>query len=277
MYGIFVDRNNSVYVADKGNDQITIWLNGSVNAVRTIPGGFVNPYSIFPITNEHIYFSFGSSNGEVNEWISATNLTTTIITTGRICFGLFIDISDTLYCSITRYDKVVKIWLGDNQTTLTNITGQSPNTLDEPRGIFVDINFDLYVADSKKDRIQCFKSGKTSGTIVAGSGSSSYTISLNYPTAIILDADKYLFIVDSKNHRIVGSDRNGFRCLVGCSGSSGSSSGSDDLNRPWSLSFDSAGNIFVTDQNNKRIQKFILLTNSCSKYQRNFIQIFIFE
>ena len=277
MYGIFVDRNNSVYVADKGNDQITIWLNGSVNAVRTIPGGFVNPYSIFPITNEHIYFSFGSSNGEVNEWISATNLTTTIITTGRICFGLFIDISGTLYCSITNDGKVVKIWLGDNATTLTNITGQSPNTLDKPRGIFVDINFDLYVADSEKDQIQCFKSGEKSGTIVAGNRSLSVTITLNYPTAIILDADKYLFIVDSKNHRIVGSDRNGFRCLVGCSGSSGSSSGSDDLNRPWSLSFDSAGNIFVTDQNNKRIQKFILLTNSCSKYQRNFIQIFIFK
>ena len=101
---------------------------------------------------------------------------------------------------------------------------------------------------------------------MAGSGSLSPTITLNYPIAIILDADKYLFIADYFNHRIIGSNSNGFRCIAGCSGSSGSAS--NQLSHPSSLSFDSYGNIFVTDFMNSRIQKFFFMTNSCSKYTR---------
>jgi hypothetical protein len=77
-----------------------------------------------------------------------------------------------------------------------------------------------------------------------------------------LDAQKYLFIVDSLNHRIVGSGPNGFRCLVGCYGFG---SQSNQLNVPFSLSFDRSGNMFVTDQGRRRIQKFEYLENSSCK------------
>ena len=66
------------------------------------------------------------------------------------------------------------------------------------------------------------------------------------------------------NHRIIGSGPDGFRCVVGCSGISGSAS--DQLNYPQNLAFDSFGNLFVVDKNNGRIQQFLLVTNSCSKY-----------
>ncbi len=72
--------------------------------------------------------------------------------------------------------------------------------------------------------------------------------------------------MDYGKHRIVRSGPNGFRCLVGCSGSAGLTS--DRLYYPWSLSFDSYGNMFVTDQINNRIQKFILSTNSCGKFNK---------
>jgi len=91
-------------------------------------------------------------------------------------------------------------------------------------------------------------------------------ISLNCPTGIVLDADDYLFIVDNLNSRIVASSPNGFRCLVGCSGSSGSAS--NQLYYPETMAFDSYGNIFVTDWNNNRVQKFILLNTTNSKYYR---------
>ncbi|CAF1451638.1 unnamed protein product, partial [Adineta steineri] len=80
------------------------------------------------------------------------------------------------------------------------------------------------------------------------------------PTGIILDAEKYLFIVDNGNHRIVGSALNGFRCLVGCYGAG---SQSNQLNYPFSFSFDSYGNMFVTHSLNHRIQKFQYLEESC--------------
>ena len=185
----------------------------------------------------------------------------------------FIDISHTLYCSINVGHKVVKRWLDDNSTTLTIVagTGSSGNALSAlswPQGIFVNVNFDLYVADYGNHRIQLFHLGEQNGITVAGSTSAHTTISLNYPIGIVLDADRYLFIVDSRNNRIVGSGPTGFRCLVGCDGS-GSSSNS--LKIPTSLSFDSYGNMFVIDSGNNRIQKFLLMTNSCSKSKSTII------
>ncbi len=102
--------------------------------------------------------------------------------------------------------------------------------------------------------------GQLSGTTVA---ESAITIALNQPSGVVLDADNYLFIVDCGNNRIIGSGPNGFRCVAGCSGLSGSSA--NQLYSPGMLSFDSYGNIFVTDRDNNRIQKFLLATSSCGK------------
>jgi len=149
----------------------------------------------------------------------------------------------------------------------TGTCGSASNMLCDPYGIFVDTNFDLYVADCYNNRIQLFRSGQLTATTVAGNQSSTTTISLSCPIDIVLDADKYLFIADYYNYRIVGSSPNGFRCLVGCSGSFGSAS--NQLNSPRSLSFDSYGNMFVVDLENSRIQKFLLMTNLCSKFNKN--------
>jgi hypothetical protein len=51
--------------------------------------------------------------------------------------------------------------------------------------------------------------------------------------------------------------------VVGCSGSSGSAS--NQLNSPWSLGFDTVGNLFVMDRGNARIQKFMVINGSCGK------------
>ncbi|CAF4238247.1 unnamed protein product, partial [Adineta steineri] len=81
-------------------------------------------------------------------------------------------------------------------------------------------------------------------------------------TSVIFDADGYMFITDCFNQRLIGSGPNGFRCIAACSGSAGSSS--SQLFYPHTMSFDSYGNIFVVDQSNNRVQKFLLLSNSCS-------------
>ena len=89
------------------------------------------------------------------------------------------------------------------------------------------------------------------------------TIQLKKPTAVTLDADGYLFIVDYDLARIIGSGSYGFRCVIGCTGTSGL--GPNELFNPRSMAFDSHGNIFVVDSYNDRVQKFALLLDSCSK------------
>ena len=135
--------------------------------------------------------------------------------------------------------------------------------LNRPQGIFVDINLDLYVADRYNHRVQLFPFDQSDGITVAGSGSSPSTIPLNHPVAVVLDANKYVFIVDHGNSRIVGSGPNGFQCLVGCNGRGSSA---NKLHNPRAMSFDKYGNIFVVDAANHRVQKFELKKNSCSKF-----------
>jgi hypothetical protein len=195
------------------------------------------------------------------------------------CVGLFVDINDTLYCSMFNYHQVIKKWLNGNTTTSTiaagtGVASSASDALDNPQGIFVNINFDLYVADYLNSRIQLFQSGQLNGITVAGNGSTNLTISLNGPTGIVLDADNYLFIVDQSNNRIVGSGPNGFQCLVGCSGQG---SASNQLSGPATLSFDSSGNMYVTDAGNNRIQKFVLLTNGCGKCKSIYFENLIFK
>jgi hypothetical protein len=244
-----------------------VWFNNSINPTRTISGNLSNPYALFVTTSGDIYVDNGNLNHRVDKWTLNTNSSVPEMYVGYTCYGLFVDVNDTLYCSLAALNQVVtKSLNGDSNITIivagNGTAGSTSNTLYYPEGIFVDINFDLYVADYKNNRIQLFHSGQLNATTVAGNKSLNPTITLYGPTGIVLDADGYLFIVDCGSNRIVGSGPNGFRCLAGCSGSG---SASNELSCPQTLSFDSYGNMFVTDWGNSRIQKFILLTNSCGK------------
>ncbi|CAF1557828.1 unnamed protein product, partial [Didymodactylos carnosus] len=267
---IFVNTNNTVYVANQEENEIVMWEEGSTNPTKINHGNFINPLSLFVTSNGDIYIADFSNNGQVQKWISTTNEFVAVMNVKSSCYGLFVDITDNLYCSMGNHHQVVKTWLNDPVMTSiivagTGIKGSNSNQLSYPRGIFVDVSLDLYVADCDNHRVQLFQLGNSNGITVAGSQSPNPTISLSCPTGIVLDDEKYLFIVDSFNDRIVGSGVNGFRCLIGCYGGG---SQSNELSVPFSLSFDRSGNMFVTDQLNHRIQQFQLLENSCGKLKK---------
>ncbi|CAF0727323.1 unnamed protein product [Adineta steineri] len=262
---IFINTNNTIYTANLEESQILIWINNSINPNKKISSSFRSSYSIFVTNNGDIYYDNGGSYGQVHKWISNRSIFVNVMNVNSSCFGLFIDINDTLYCSMPSQHKVIKRWLNDSKRILTTaagtgIRGSASNQLNLPYGIFVDLNFDLYVVDTQNNRIQLFKHGGLNGTTIVGKGSSNNIISLDRPTGIVVDADKYVFIVDRYNHRIVRAGSNDIRCIIGC-GKEGSQS--HQLSYPVNLSFDSYGNIFITDRANGRIQKFDFLLNSC--------------
>lgn len=258
--GLFIDRNDIVYIANRANSVIQIWSTTNNSLIKNITTSLINPYSLFVTMNGDIYTDNGASNSRVDKWTTNGTGYITVMSVKAACYGLFIDIQNSLYCSMYDNNLVAMTSLNQNSSIWTIATGTeciSPtsNALINPCGIFVDTNLNLYVADKGNNRIQKFSSSQLIGITVAGSGATN-TITLNGPTGVILDSNGDLFIVDSGNHRIVGSGPNGFRCIIACSGTSGSSS--NQLNSPVSMSFDSYGNIFVVDRNNSRIQKFML-------------------
>lgn len=254
-------------MTDQANGQIQMWLDGNINSTITISENSSFAYGIFVTTTGDIYVDNSNQTGQVEKWTSNATIGIPVMYVNYRCYGIFIDIGNSLYCSAGDLHYVVRTSLSDSAMTVTavagvaSVNGSASNRLNNPRGIFVDINFDLYVADCGNNRIQLFRLGGFNALTVAGRGASG-NITLSCPTGVALNADNYLFIVDSQNHRIVASGPSGFRCLVGCSGGGSASS---QLYYPISMAFDGDGDLFVTDPNNNRIQKFVFDSDSCGK------------
>ena len=267
-FGLFINKNNTVYVANRQNGHILIWSEGSAGPTRTIATNSTVPCSIFASSQYDMYLDNGNAHARVDLWReNASNYSSTLYT-GGMCFSLFMVTNDSIYCALAEYHQVIKRSLNSSDTQTTIVAGNwcpnnLPHTLFYPNGIFVTTNFDLYVADTNNHRIQLFRSGQVNGTTLVGRELSE-TMQLHQPTAVTLDADENLFIVDYASHRIVASGPLGFRCVIGCTGTAGSAP--NQLLYPRSMAFDTYGNIFIADTHNHRVQKFILSFNLCSKF-----------
>ena len=195
---IFVNKANTIYNVNRENNEIIVWFNDSTKLTKIISGHFSNSSSIFVTIDGDIYIDNGQENGRVEKWISNTNTFVNVMNVSSSCDGIFLDVNDTLYCSMLSHHQVVKRWLNEIVMTSNVVTagtgtpGDASNELNNPCGIFVDVNLDLYVADCGNNRVQLFRSGESNGTTVAGRGSSKATISLVCPSGIVLDGDKYL-------------------------------------------------------------------------------------
>lgn len=269
-WSLFVNTDDTVYLTERKNNFIHVWSQSNTTTQQIIKSSWANLSAVFVTFNGDIYV--GSNKRHVSyfrvmKWkMNATTNETAMIIQDR-CYGLFIDYYDNIYCSMDRKHEVVKRSFNDPLNLTTTVAGNgtpqaASNTLSSPLGIFVTAELGLYVADCGNDRVQFFRSGDRNATTAAGAAAAG-TITLSCPSAVILDGDGYMFIADYNNSRIVGEGPNGFRCVAGCTGSSGLLS--NPLNKPNSLSFDSDGNIYAIDTLYGRIQKFSLLIESCGE------------
>lgn len=262
--GIFVNTENIVYIVGRKKKEITVWSGEQPNRHGSFfDNSNLEIFGVFVDTSYNLYV--GLEGSEVKKWQRSgqTSIGMMAGTPGN-CYGLFIDINNTLYCSMQGTHQIAIKPLNDSNTASftilgTTSSGSNANQFDDPRGIFVDESLRLYVADRGNNRIQCFEFNKSNGTTVVGKGTG--TIELSEPTAVVLDADANLFIVDSENHRVVRSGPNGSCCVVGCNDTD-----KTKMTGPRMLSFDSYGNIFVTDKKGHQVYKFFLASNSCGKF-----------
>ena len=264
-YGLFINTNDTIFVPIYDQSLVYIWPQGNKNSSNILPANNSYPYSIFVTDPGDIYLGSLGPRNQVDVWsfTGSGYIPSSPLLVGSSCSGLFVGANDLLYCSLSNDHKVIRRSLNSNDSQLETVAGTGcpgilSATLMNPEGIFVDTNSDLYIADRSNDRAQLFHTGHTDGITVAGRGAPG-TIDLRQPRGVTLDADGYLFIVDCGHDRIVGSDRNGFRCVVRCGGSWGP--GPDELDSAVTMAFDSHGNIFAADRDNNRVQYFWLLTD----------------
>jgi DNA-binding beta-propeller fold protein YncE len=134
------------------------------------------------------------------------------------------------------------------------LVAQSPGKVNEPNGIsFGGPNGDIYVADTWNNRIQVFgTNGHSKNVFTADDGFFA-------PRELAVDATGDVYVADTGKHRIVKFDPAGkkIRAWGAINSKTGAPQAGDkkgEFNEPIGLAVDAAGNLYVADRLNFRIQ-----------------------
>src|ERR1017187_6806789 len=243
--GIAVDSAGNLHIADSYNNRIRKLSNG---VITTVAGGGICCVSI-------------GDNGPATS--AGLNYP----------FGVAVDSAGNLYIADTDNQRIRKVKNGVI-TTVAGIGGygfsgdNGPATSAQlywPFGVAVDAAGNVYIADSDNNRIRKASNGVI--TTMAGNGTPGFSgyngpttsAQLNYPLAVAVDLAGSLYIADTYNNRI-RKVSNGVITIVagigtqGFSGDNGPAT-SAELDNPWGVAVDSAGNLYIADFNNSRIRK----------------------
>ena len=97
---LFVDKNNTIFMARDDNGPILIWRNPSVNPTTMIGASLSLPMSLFVTDDEQIFADNGITNNQVDRWASSGTRLQSVISVSSIqCSGLSVDVMGNLYCS----------------------------------------------------------------------------------------------------------------------------------------------------------------------------------
>ena len=192
-----------------------------------------------------------------------------------VSYGVAIDSSGNTYFPSPNLNAVFK---ADPSGVVTRIAGTGVSgysgdggpalsaQLYNPNGVAVDSLGNLYIADSYNYRI---RKVDTSGVIrtVAGSGDCCFggdtgaaiNAYLDDPMGVAVDSAGNLYIADTYNQRIRRVNAAGIITTVagngtyGFSGDGGTAT-SAELNYPYGVAVDSAGNLYIADSSNYRVR-----------------------
>jgi sugar lactone lactonase YvrE len=148
--------------------------------------------------------------------------------------------------------------------------GSSLSQLNGPAGVFIDAYDVIYIADSNNHRVLKLSvssgaNGTNIGIVAAGitNVSTFGSDTLNTPTAVFVDSQQNLYIVDTDNYRVQLFPY-GVSNGSTVAGSSTRVAGStlDKLGASYALYVDTANNVYVSDGSNGRVVKWSLGASS---------------
>ena len=174
-------------------------------------------------------------------------------------------------------NSLIREWgTGGNLTTVagSGVTGflgdGGPATLaklNNPWGVAVDSSGNIYISDTYNNRI---RKVDLSGAIttVAGNGIQGYlgdggpalSAELSWPNDIALDSQGNLYIADSGNERIRMMNTSGTITTIAGTGVAGYTgeevaATTAELNDPWGVTVDPAGNLYIADTSNNALRE----------------------
>jgi hypothetical protein len=177
---------------------------------------------------------------------------------------------ETVIVTDQHHNQVVQLRNMDsilkNASVLVDLASVNDN-FNKPTDVFLDTNHlrnNLYVVDSSNDCVWLFSSTQSLSpqpTVAAGvlNSPGSTVYKLDTPRGAWVDSQENLYVLDTKNHRVIlWAAHATSGVMIAGSGSGGSSSW--NLKNPLGLFFDEAhSHLYVADTDNHRIQLFIMI------------------
>ncbi|CAF0877873.1 unnamed protein product [Adineta steineri] len=273
-HGIFIDNDNSIYIADSKNGRIVKWrLNSNTGQIIAGGNGRGNENNQFNFPKNIIFDKENSSfivsdhfNSRVIRCFDQSQTNQQIIISNIDCVGLAIDKNGFIYVSDHKNHEVRRWKMGEYKkegiiVAGGNGQGNHLNQLNQPTYIFIDKDYSLYISDEQNHRVMKWRKDAKEGIIVAGgNGQGNSLKQLNYPHGVIVDNLGQIYVVDYWNDRVMrwceGNEEG--EIVVG---GNGQGNQSNQLHFPTGLSFDTEQNLYVVDRFNDRIQKYDRILN----------------
>jgi poly(3-hydroxybutyrate) depolymerase len=176
-------------------------------------------------------------------------------------FGnLFVADTANFRIRLVSPEGTIMTWAGGG-TTIVDANRSLPPAAAQisfPAGVVTDRSGNLFIADrgflSTPGSVA--RLSINDGTIRKLKGLDDLSI----PTGLAVDRDRNLYVADSENHRIRKVAANGTVSTIAGTGTAGFSgdggpAAAAQLNAPWGLAVDGAGNLLIADTGNHRVRK----------------------
>ena len=196
-------------------------------------------------------------------------------------YGVAVDEFGAVYVADTRNNRIQKF--GPDGRFLTKFgrnggdgtAGTGRGEFRDPRDVEVDARGNIWVGDHDNHRIQKLSPtgrflgvwGRNGGDGSSGVGNGEF----NQPRGIAVDAAGGFYVVEKTNNRVPQFDARG-RVVRrwGHNGGDGTPGLADgELNFPYNVAIDGAGDLYVTDTLNHRVQKYTPDGRYLAKWGRN--------
>ena len=244
-YGVAVDSNGSLYIADTFNNRIRKVTSGVISTFAgTGVAGFNGDGGLAGLAQlntpvEVIFDSAGNaiiadlSNNRIRQ-VTPVNIISTIAGSGTGGFG------------------------GDGGAATSAL-------LSVPFGVGMDAAGNLFIADNSNNRIREVTSGVirtvagTGVTFFGGDGGAARSAQLNHPISVAVDTSGNMYISDTENNRIRKVTSAGVTSTIAGTGTGafsgdGGQATSASVSFPGGLSLDRNGNLYFADISNNRIR-----------------------
>ncbi|CAF4182740.1 unnamed protein product, partial [Rotaria magnacalcarata] len=268
-WSLYVDDDQTVYVADRENARIVEWKWGAISG-QVVAGGngegsgahqLSYPLGVIVDKERDSLIICDGSNKRVVRWPRQNGASGETIISNIDCTGLTMDENGSLYVTDSQKYEVKRYRRGEFQGTVVaggNGNGNRLDQLSDPYYVFVDRDHSLYVSDWNNHRVMKWVENAKQGIVVAGGqGQGDGFTQLSFPYGVIVDQLGSVYVADGGNLRIMRWPKG---VTQGSPIVGGNSEGiqPNQLNWPTGLSFDRHSNLYIADMFNHRVQVFSL-------------------